>query len=155
MTKLPSQVAKFLSYKRIAVVGVSRDSAQPANAVFRRLTDCGYSVFAINPNAAQVENGPCYPNIRSLPESVEGIVIATHPNVSAQIVRECAEAGIRHLWFHRSFGEGSVSVDAVRECEQRGIECIVGGCPMMYCGRVDFGHRCMRWILKIQNRIPR
>ena len=152
MPKLPSEVAKFLSNKHIAVAGVSRDSSQPANAIFRKLTACGYLVFAINPNAAQVEDGPCYPNLRALPEPVEAVVIVTHPNVSAQIVRECAEAGVRYVWLHRSFGEGSVSEAAVRECEQRGIECIVGGCPMMYCGRVDFGHRCMRWILKLQNR---
>jgi hypothetical protein len=37
----------------------------------------------------------------------------------------------------------------------RGVDCIVGGCPMMYCTPVDFAHRCMRWILKLQNRVPR
>jgi hypothetical protein len=25
---------------------------------------------------------------------------------------------------------------------------------MMYCEPVDFGHRCMRWILKMQSRLP-
>jgi len=29
----------------------------------------------------------------------------------------------------------------------------VGGCPMMYCGKVDVGHRCMRWILDLRGRI--
>jgi hypothetical protein len=42
----------------------------------------------------------------------------------------------------------------VAECERHNIDCLVGGCPMMYCEPVDFGHRCMRWILKIQSRLP-
>jgi predicted CoA-binding protein len=154
MMKLPKQVADFLSHQRIAVAGVSRDPAQPANMVYRKLRHLGYRAFAVNPNAAQVEGDTCYPNLRSIPDGVEAVVIATHPNVAAQVVRECSELGIGQVWFHRSFGPGSVSEPAVQECEKRGINCLVGGCPMMYCEPVDFGHRCLRWILKIRKRAP-
>ncbi|HET8674471.1 MAG TPA: CoA-binding protein [Blastocatellia bacterium] len=155
MPEVPPQVAGFLSNRSIAVAGVSRDPAQPANLIYRKLKDSGHRVFPINPNATQVEGDSSYPDLRSVPEPVEAVVIATHPDVSVQVVRDCAELGINQVWFHRSFGEGSVSEEAVRECELRGIDCIVGGCPMMYCAPVDFAHRCMRWILKLQNRVPR
>jgi predicted CoA-binding protein len=151
---LPKQVSEFLGNRNIGVAGVSRDSTQAANLVYRKLRDSGYRVFPINPSAAEVEGDPCYPNIQSIPEPVAAVVIATHPNTSIHIVRNCAEQGIRQVWFHRSFGQGSVSLDAVQECERRGISCLIGGCPMMYCEPVDFGHRCMRWILKLQSRIP-
>ncbi|HEY7911614.1 MAG TPA: CoA-binding protein [Blastocatellia bacterium] len=154
MPQVPAQVAEFLNNERIAVAGVSRDSAQPANAIYRKLRDSGHRVYAINPNAAQVEGEPSYPDLRSLPEPVTAVVIATHSDVSAQVVRDCAELEIGQVWFHRSFGAGSVSEEAVRECELRGIDPIVGGCPMMYCDPIDFGHRCMRWILKLRNRVP-
>jgi hypothetical protein len=39
--------------------------------------------------------------------------------------------------FTRSFGNGSVSEEAIRECDTRGIECIVGGCPLMFCEPVE------------------
>jgi predicted CoA-binding protein len=155
MSGVPAQVAEFLSNRCIAVAGVSRDSGQPANAIYRKLRDSGHRVFAVNPNAAQVEGEPSYPDLRSLPEPVAAVVIATPPDVSAQVVRDCAELGIGQVWFHRSFGAGSVSAEAVRECEMRGIDPIVGGCPMMYCDPVDLGHRCMRWILNLQHRVPR
>jgi uncharacterized protein len=155
MTKLPTQVAQFLNKRCIAIAGVSRNSSQPANAIYRKLRDSGHQVFAVNPNATQVEGVPSYPDLRSVPESVEAVVIATHPNVSARLVRDCGELGIRHIWFHRSFGDGSVSEEAVRECERLKISCMVGGCPMMYCDPVDFGHRCMKWILKARRRVPR
>ena len=81
-------------------------------------------------------------------------MIVTHPDIAAKVVRECADLGIRHVWLHRSFGQGSVSEEAAAECERHNINCLVGGCPMMYCEPVDFGHRCMRWILKMQSRLP-
>jgi uncharacterized protein len=61
MPRVPKEVAEFLSGKRLAVVGVSRDPAQPANAVYRRLRDSGYEVFAINPNATEVRPGGATP----------------------------------------------------------------------------------------------
>jgi hypothetical protein len=154
MATVPGPVAEFLSGKRFAVAGVSRDPAQPANAVYRKLRDAGYEVFAINPNAAEVEGAKCHSDLASIPGPIDGVVIATHPAVSAGVVRQCAERGVRRVWFHRSFGEGSVSEEAIRECEARGIECIVGGCPLMYCAPVDLGHRCMRWWLRRQGRVP-
>ena len=46
--KMPDQVAEFLSGKRFAVAGVSRQPGQAANAVFHKLRDSGYQVYAIN-----------------------------------------------------------------------------------------------------------
>ena len=154
MAQIPMQVAEFLAGRRFAVAGVSRNSGQPANAVFRKLRAAGYEVFAVNPSATEVEGVRCYPDLAALPEPIDGVVVATHPDTSAAIVRQCAERGIRKIWFHRSFGDGSVSEPAIRECEARGIEPIVGGCPLMYCAPVDFGHRCMRWWLRRQRRVP-
>jgi hypothetical protein len=34
------------------------------------------------------------------------------------------------------------------------VEPIVGGCPLMYCQPVDFAHRCFRWWLRWQHRVP-
>lgn len=154
MSKVPAPVAEFLSHKQIAVMGVSRDTAQPANAIYRKLRDAGHQVFAVNPNATQVEGEPCYRDLRSIPVPVEAVVIATHPNVLLRVVRECAELEIRQVWLHRSFGQGSVSEEAVQELRRRGITCLVGGCPMMYCEPVDIAHRCMKWMLKLRHRVP-
>jgi predicted CoA-binding protein len=155
MTRIPASVAAFLQERRIAVAGVSRQQGQAANTVFRKLKASGYEVFPINPMATEVEGSRCYPDVGSIPGKVGGVVIATAPGVSKEIVRQCSEHGIRRVWFHRSFGEGSVSDDAVLACQAQSIECIVGGCPMMFCDPVDFGHKCMRWWLQRQGRVPK
>jgi predicted CoA-binding protein len=155
MDKTPESVTAFLRGRRFAVAGVSRQSGQAANAVFRKLRDAGYEVFPINPRASEVEGVTCYSSVGAVPGHVDGVVIATAPEVSVQTVRDCSVHDVRRVWFHRSFGNGSVSEEAVRECETRGIDCIVGGCPLMFCEPVDFGHKCMRWWLQRSGRVPR
>ncbi|MBI1210538.1 MAG: CoA-binding protein [Alphaproteobacteria bacterium] len=154
MSKLPDSVSDFLSGKRIAVTGVSRQANQAANAVFRKLKKSGFEVFAVNPNASEVEGVKPFLDIRSLPDPIDGVVVASHPRTGLEIVRQCAEKKIQNVWFHRAFGDGSASDDAVNECQRLGIKCIVGGCPLMYCAPVDAGHQCMRWILGLNGRVP-
>jgi predicted CoA-binding protein len=155
MARMPELVAEFLRGRRVAVAGVSRGTQSAANPVYRRLRDSGYEVFPVNPRASQVEGVPCYPDLASIPGDLDGVVVATHPEVSADVVRQAAARRVPRVWLHRSFGQGSVSASAVRECEKASISCIAGGCPLMYCEPVDLGHRCMRAILGWLGRVPR
>jgi len=155
MGRDPEPVAEFLRAKRLAVAGVSRDVRKTANAIYRKLRASGYEVVPINPSATQVEGVTCYPDLGAVPGRVDGLVVATRPQVAIDLVRQCATHGVGRVWLHRSFGTGSVSGEAVRECESRGVRCIVGGCPLMYCEPVDVFHRCMRWWLGRQGRVPR
>jgi len=154
MNRVPNGVAEFLAGSRFAVAGVSRSGQQPANAVFRKLQDCGFDVVPVNPHADQLDGSACYRSIATIPGPIDGLLVATPPAVAADLVREAAACGVRRVWFHRSFGQGSVSDGALQACVQAGIQPVVGGCPLMYCEPVDLGHRCMRWWLGRTGRIP-
>src|SRR5512146_2603426 len=113
MTAIKQAASDFLSHKRVAVTGVSRiPGSHGSNVVYKRLRERGYDVFAVNPNAEQVEGDRCYRDLRSIPGGVEAVVIATRPEAAEATMRECAELGITHVWMHRSFGGGSVSATA-------------------------------------------
>ena len=152
---LKEAVEDFLTQQRIAVAGVSRSSGQAANLVYKRLRQRGYTVFAVNPNAESVEGDPCYPDLKSIPETIDGVVVATTPTVAEKIVEDCAELGIQRVWLHRSFGEGSVSPKAVASCQERNILAIAGGCPLMFGKTADLPHKCMRGMLKLTGGLPR
>ncbi|MCP5094977.1 MAG: CoA-binding protein [Chloroflexi bacterium] len=155
MTTLDEAVQDFLAQKHIAVAGVSRNGTEAANHIYKKLRGAGHQVSATNPNAKEVEGDPCYSDLTSIPTPIDGVVIATHPNTAEDIVRECAELGVKRVWFHRSFGEGSVSETAVTYCREHNITAIAGGCPMMFCEPVDFAHKCMRWVLNATNKLPK
>ena len=154
MPQVPPSVADFLACKRVAVAGVSRSGNAPANAIYRRLAEAGHEVFAVNPAASEVDGKTCYPSLASIPENIEAVMVVTHPSVAAKVAQEALDRNIRHIWFHRSFGDGSVAAEALQLCRSRGVEPIEGGCPLMYCAPVDPAHRIFRWWLRLQRRVP-
>lgn len=145
---------EFLDQKRIAVAGVSRDSKQPANLVFRRLRDTGHQVFAVNPNAREVEGTRAFASVRSIDGGVDGVVVVTPPEVATQIVADCAAAGVPRVWLHRGLGPGSVSEEAIALGRQHGISVIPGGCPNMFGATSDAGHVCLRAVLRASGKLP-
>ena len=146
----------FLRHKRIAVTGVSRKPAEHgSNAVYKRLRGRGYEVFAINPNAEEVEGDRAYPNLGSIDGGVEAVVIATRPERAEETMHECAELGIKNVWMHRSYGQGSISQDAVDYGREQGIEVIDGGCPLMFDPCSDAGHKAMKWVFTLTGNVPR
>lgn len=156
MSMMNTKIADFLAQKRIAVAGVSRNpKGEAANLIYHKLRESGYEVFPINPNAAMIAGERCYPNLKAISPPVDGVVIATRPEIAEQIVHECAEIGVFRVWMHRSFGTGSVADAAAKFCQTHNITVIPGGCPMMFCPPVDFGHKCMRWILRMTGGLPK
>jgi predicted CoA-binding protein len=151
------KVNDFLAQKRIAVAGVSRaDSHHPsANLIYRRLKNTGHEMFPVNPHLQTFDGDRCYPNLQSIPGGVDGVVIVTRPEITERTVRDCHAAGVSRVWLHQSLAKGSsVSPDAVEYCRQHDISVIAGACPMMYGPGADFGHTCMRLIMKLTRRLP-
>jgi len=156
MLTVKQAAAEFLASKRVAVTGVSRTPrSHGGNVVYQRLRERGYQVFAVNPNATEVEGDPCFPDLKSIPGGVEAVVIAARPETAAATVRECAELGIGHVWMHRSVGEGSVSPEAAAWARGHGIRVIEGGCPLMFAPAADPGHKVMQFVLKLAGKVPR
>lgn len=148
--------AEFLSHQRVAVTGVSRNpNGHGSNTVYQRLRDRGYKVFAVNPNASQVEGDPCYQDLASIPGGVEAVVIGTRPETAEATMRECIALGIEHVWMHRSFGQCSFSATAAEVGRQAGVHVIDGGCPCMYGQTADGAHKVMRVVCTLTGGVPR
>jgi uncharacterized protein len=155
MVTVKEAATTFLANKRIAVTGVSRKpQGHGSNAVYKRLRDRGYEVFAVNPSADEVEGDRCYHDLRAIPGGVDAVVIATKPDVAEATMRECAELGIKQTWMHRSFGEGSVCDEATVYGREQGITVIDGGCPLMFEPTADFGHKLMRFVFTRKGKVP-
>jgi predicted CoA-binding protein len=154
MQSVKEAAAAFLANRRVAVTGVSRTpKTHGSNTVYKRLRDRGYEVFAVNPNAEQVEGDHCYRDLKSIPGGVDAVVIGTRPDRAEETVRECAELGIKHVWMHWGGGATSVSPAATEYGRQHGITVIDGGCPCMFGPTADLGHKIMR--VALAARVPK
>lgn len=147
---------KFLTSRRIAVTGVSRDAeGHGSNVVYRRLKERGYDVVAVNPNAETVEGDPCYPTLAAVPDGVQAVVIGSSPAHAEATMQECVDLGIAQVWMHRSIGRGSVSDAATDLGRRHGVTVIDGGCPLMYGPTADGGHKVMCRVLTLFGTVPR
>jgi predicted CoA-binding protein len=152
---LPPSVAAFLQGKTFAVAGVSRDAKRHVgNAIFNKLRDSGREVFAVNPNASEVEGVPSYPEIGAIPCKVDSVVIATPAAAALSLVRQCIDKGVKHIWFHAALGPKSGTTEAITEARARGISVVENGCPMMYVEPVDGGHKFICWCLRLFGKTP-
>ena len=130
MTTAAELAREFLAQNLIAVAGVSRSTDSTAKGIVEKLEATGHTVFAINPNVSEIDGRPCYPDVASIPGGVDGVVLVTRPDVTAEIVKQCIVAGVPRVWMHRSIGN-SVSEAAVADCRSHGIQVIAGGGPRM------------------------
>ena len=156
MPAIKEAASEFLAQRRVAVTGVSRQpGSHGSNVVYQRLRERGYDVFAVNPNADEVEGDTCYHDLRSIPGGVGAVVIGTRPELADEAMRECAELGIRHVWMHRGPGKGSVSRSAADYGREHGIAVIDGGCPCMFEPTADAGHKAMRFVFTLTGNVPK
>jgi uncharacterized protein len=156
MTTIKEAATEFLSKKRVAVTGVSREpQSHGSNVVYKRFKDRGYEVFAVNPNTATVEGDTSYPDLHSIPGGVDAVVIGTAPHRALDTMKECDHLGIKHVWMHRSFGGGSVSDEATQYGRAHGIDVIDGGCPCMFGATGDAGHKVMKFLFTLNGNVPR
>jgi len=151
MAKIDNLVQNFLAQKKIAVVGVSDKRETGCNLVYTKFKENGYQVFAVNPRISTFNGDACYPDLKSLPEKPDAVFLLTNPKVTDQIIQQCVDLGIKHVWMHCMMGTKpglaagmtSVSQSAVEMCEANGIEVIPGSCPNQFI-KPDIGHSMMR-----------
>jgi predicted CoA-binding protein len=149
-------VRDFLAQKSVAVVGVSDRRETGCNMAYKRFKDAGYTVWPINPRLTEFDGSPCYPNLGAIPEKPDAVFILTKPEITEQIVLECIDLGIGHVWMHCMLGikpglvagMTSVSQDAVALGREHGIKVIPGSCPNQFLNP-DFPHRMIRGVSRM------
>lgn len=152
MSILKEAAESFLKSKTVAVAGVSSKGDVAANIIYKKLRDKNYRVYPVNPNAETVEGDKCYATLKSIPDTIDSVVIGTHPDITPTIVDECIDLNIKQIWIHKSVGSGSYHPEAVKKAEAAGTSLIPGGCPMMFLEPVDPAHKCMRWFFRISGK---
>jgi predicted CoA-binding protein len=156
MARIDDLVQDFLAQKIIAVVGVSDKRETGANLNYKTFKQHGYRVYAVNPRIPTFDGAPCYPDLKSIPEKPDAVFMLTNPEVTDQVVQQCVQLGIKHVWMHCMLGtkpglssrSTSVSRSAVNECRKHGITVIPGSCPAQFL-KADLGHSimCTLWRL--------
>jgi predicted CoA-binding protein len=148
-------IKEFLALKRVAIVGISHTEADFSRTLWKELRTRGYDVVPVNPTATEIDGEKCFASLNRIPKSVDWVLLMTSPAISEAVVRECAELGIKRVWFHKGGGAGSVSQAALDFCQANGIEVVPGQCPFMFLPDTAFFHRFHGFGKKVVGKYPK
>ncbi len=141
---MPSEYELFWTSPSYAVVGHSAKGDFP-KITYRELKKLGKEVFAVDPGADTVEGDKVYPDLASLPEKVEAVIIETLKEETRDWVAKAAEAGIRNVWIHM----GCETPEALELAREKGLNVRHGTCAVMYLIPGFSFHSIHKWISKL------
>jgi predicted CoA-binding protein len=165
MKTLSELVSDFLSQPSIAVVGISSSKRTVANGIYKKFKEGNRTVFAVGRNTSTYDGSPCYRDLASLPNHVDGVFAAVTPEQTEAVVRECISLHIPRVWMHcmggiqrgpsLNYGSTSTSVSAraVQMCREHNIAVIPGACPMMFLDDADFFHSFLRRLHRVTGKL--
>ena len=145
----------FYKNKKIAVIGASRNKTKYGGMLLKELLSKNYEAIPVNPNADSIQGHTCYKNIKDVPEDVEVAIAVVPPSQQEIIAIDASEAGIKTLWLHEHVMKGISNTRAVYQCEEKGVNCIVGYCPMMFLPGAGFPHNIHKGIMGLFGALPK
>ena len=144
---MSSSHERFWGNERIAFVGDAAGRGFPTLS-YREARGIGKKVFAVDPSTREVAGDPVWPDLASLPEPVEAVVLEVAPEDTARWVERAADAGIRKVWIHM----GRETPEALALAEQRGLEVVHGTCAVMYVKPGFSYHTLHKWVNQLAGR---
>ena len=84
-------VKKILSFKTIAVVGMSPNPERPSHYVSLYLQDNGYKIIPINPSQTEIVGLKCYASLLDINEKVEIVNVFRRPEYVLSIAQEALQ----------------------------------------------------------------
>ena len=153
--KTQSLIKEFLSQKRFAVVGISRDPDKFSRRLFRELLRHGYDVAPVNPNARELDGKRCYARIQEIQPPITSALLLTSWEKADQILLDCADAGVTLVWIYGISGAKDIGSSALALCQKHGIEIVPGYCPYMFMPMTAVYHRLHGFVSRAIGAYPK
>lgn len=144
------QIQDFIASEPIAMAGVSRNPKKFGFAAFRELKEKGMNIIPVNPFATEIHGSKVYPDIKSLPDNVKGLIVMTGKDKTPGVIREAREKGIKHIWIQKNAETGK----EISELEGSGINLITKECILMFY-KPDGVHKFHVALKRFFRRYPR
>lgn len=111
----------------LAIVGATDHPTKYGGIIYRDLKRKGFPVFAVNPYRKTVDGDPCHPRVSDIPERPTIVVLVVPAARGIQVLRNCAEAGVRNIWIQ----PGAFSPELEIVLEEGGFEWLAEACVMV------------------------
>jgi len=89
----------FFNPKSVAIVGASRQKGKVGYEILSNMIEAGYKgkIFPVNPNADSIEGLKCFPDLQSIGQIPDLVIIVVPANIVPAVMRQCADAGVQSV----------------------------------------------------------
>lgn len=132
----PEVIKRILYHTRtIAMVGLSTERQKASYFVATYLRSAGYRIIPVNPRADRILGEKCYPNLSSIPESVDLVDIFRPAEACLPIVKEAIAAKAAAVWLQLKI----INQEAAELARENGLLTVMDLCVKMEHGRYSGG----------------
>lgn len=129
--KAPDKRRILEQVKTIAVVGLSRRETRPGYYVPAYMRAAGYRIIPVNPYLDEALGEKSYPDLLSVPEPVDMVLIFRRSDDVPPVVEQAIEIGAKVVWMQL----GIMNQQAAEAAREAGLEVIMNSCV-----KVDHQH---------------
>ncbi len=138
---MPGRHEDFWNHASFAFVAHSASKPFPKLS-YRELKKQGRKVFPVDPSVGRIDGDATYPDLMSLPEKVDAVVLESPREETADWLRQAADAGIENVWIHMNRD----TPEALEVAKERGLDVRTGTCAVMYVKPGLSYHSIHKWI---------
>ena len=151
MKATKASIDAFLSSRKVAIAGVSRDPKKFGHQVFKQMQEKGFEVYPINPGTDYIDSTPCFRSVAALPVNVHSLVILTAKKHTRDVVAEAIAKGIDSIWIQQM----SDTPEAIELTRSHPVNLITKECILMHTDPVTGFHKFHRNIKRLFGLYPK
>lgn len=114
------------SSRTIALVGLSPKPDRPSYRVASYLKEQGYNIIPVNPAEKEILGETCYPDLASVPMSIDVVDIFRRSEEVPSIMAEAIRIGARAVWMQ----EGVINEEAANRAREAGLMVVMDKCML-------------------------
>lgn len=120
------QIRKIYEYKKIAVVGMSKNPEKAAHYVPKYLLERGYSIVPVNPSASEILGMRCYANLSEMPDPIDVVDVFRPSEEVGPVIDEAIKIKPKVIWLQ----EGIHNPEAEKRASDAGIDVVFNRCML-------------------------
>ncbi len=144
-------IDSFLSSKKLAMAGVSRDPKKFGYAAYKELRDKGFDVSPINPNVDLIDAATCFRSVSALPTGIDHLLVVTSKKDTLGVVQEAVQKGIKSIWIQQM----SDTPESIEYAKANGVDLVTRECILLWAEPVKSIHKFHRTVKRIFGLLPR
>jgi len=129
----PAVMTRLLSEKgRWAVVGLSANPERTAYGIAEYVMGLGHEVVPVHPKAEQVHGQQGYPDLASVPGTIDVVDVFVNSRLAGAVVDEAIARGAKAVWLQK----GVVDEAAAQRAVAAGLDVVMDTCPAIEAPRL-------------------